>query len=186
VAEYVAESVEDARLDCWDGREPPLIVCESRTFGGVLRRTLAPEYLCPVTATNGQVGGFLHTNVVPVLRHNDRPVLYVGDFDLAGGMIERNTRAVLVQEAGERDWRRVALTTEQVQAHGLPTIEKLDRRYKPPRRHEAVEVEALGQRMVTRLVQSAIEELLPEPLANVWERERDQREQVRTRLEVEN
>ena len=41
------------------------LLCESRTFGGVLRRALAAEYLCPVAATNGQVGGFLHTNVAP-------------------------------------------------------------------------------------------------------------------------
>ncbi len=59
VAEYVRSSVWAARIDCWAGEPPPLIICESRTFGGVLRRGLAGEYLCPVTSTNGQVGGFL-------------------------------------------------------------------------------------------------------------------------------
>jgi hypothetical protein len=65
VADYLADSVDLARIDCWDGEDPPLIICESRTFGGVLGRTVAADYLCPVTPTNGQVGGFLHTNVVP-------------------------------------------------------------------------------------------------------------------------
>lgn len=36
VAEYVSEAVEGARIGCWNGSPPPLIVCESRTFGGVL------------------------------------------------------------------------------------------------------------------------------------------------------
>ena len=31
-----------------------------------------------MTATNGQVGGFLHTNLAPLLRGNERRVLYVG------------------------------------------------------------------------------------------------------------
>jgi hypothetical protein len=76
VADYVADSVDDARIDCWGGELPPLLICESRTFGGALARTLAAGYLCPVTATNGQVGGFLHTNVVPILAGNERRVLF--------------------------------------------------------------------------------------------------------------
>lgn len=80
---------ERGRVTVGWGNEPaPLIVCESRTFGGVLARTLAPEYLCPVTATGGQVGGFLHTNIAPLLIGNERRVLYVGDLDLAGRDIE--------------------------------------------------------------------------------------------------
>jgi hypothetical protein len=131
VADYLVDSVAEARIDCWNGEPPPLIICESRTFGGVLDRTLAPEYLCPVTATNGQVGGFLRTNVVPLLAGNERRVLYVGDRDLAGADIEGNTRDVLVREAGEREWTRVALTAEQVAERDLPTVEKIDRRFRP-------------------------------------------------------
>src|SRR4029453_18457940 len=99
VGEYLADAVHEAPTNCWGNPPPPLIICESRTFGGVLARTIAPEYLCPVTATNGQVGGFLHTNVVPLLRDAERPVLYVGDFDPQGADIEANTRRVLIREA---------------------------------------------------------------------------------------
>jgi hypothetical protein len=179
VAEYVADSIAGARIDCWAGEPPPLIVCESRTFGGVLRRTLAREYLCPVTATNGQVGGFLRTNVVPELLGNKRRVLYVGDLDKAGDDIEGNTRRVLVREAGEREWLRVALTDEQVAEHGLPTVHKSDRRHRPPQVHEAVEVESLGQGVVTAIVRAALDRLLPEPLKRVRRREADERRQVR-------
>jgi hypothetical protein len=183
VAGYLADSVDVARIDCWDGESAPLIVCESRTFGGVLARTLAAEYLCPVTATNGQVGGFLHTNVVPLLEGNARRVLYIGDLDLAGADIEGNTRGVLVREAGEREWTRVALTEEQVAARDLPTVEKVDRRFRPPQVHEAVEVEALGQGVVTAIIRAALDAFLPEPLERVQVREAEQRESARALLE---
>ena len=188
VAAYLAEAVRDARIDCWAAEPPPLIVCESRTFGGVLRRGLAGEYLCPVTATNGMVGGFLHTNVVPVLRGNERPVLYVGDLDLSGGQIEANTRRVLVREAGDRPWTRAALTEDQAteeQADGrrLPVVEKIDRRFQPPRTVRSIEVEALGQGVVTGLVQDALRALLPAPLATVREREAEEQQAWAARLE---
>jgi hypothetical protein len=183
VASYLAEAVDHARIDCWADEPPPLIICESRTFGGVLARTLASEYLCPVTATNGQVGDFLHTNVVPLLVGNERRVLYVGDHDLAGGDIEGNTRGVLVREAGKREWNRVALTAEQVAEYELPVVEKTDRRFRPAKVHEAVEVESLGQGVVTAIIRAALDELLPAPLDDVQVREDEQRDEVRERLE---
>jgi hypothetical protein len=185
VADFLAESVELARIDCWTGEPPPLIICASRTFGGVLKRTVAGEYLCPVTHTNGQVGGDLRTNVVPYLKGNQRPVSYVGDLDLAGADIEANTRAVLVRAGGECEWTRVALTAEQVDEHDLPRAQKIDRRFRPLRLHEAVEVEALGQGVVTEIIRAALDDLLPEPLADVQAREAGQRRAWLARLNRE-
>ena len=105
IADYIIDSVDRARIDLWDGLPPPLIICESRTFGGILARTLAQDYLCPVTATNGQAGGFLRTNVAPELENERAGVLYIGDLDLRGADIEANTRLVLEHELGR------ALTT---------------------------------------------------------------------------
>jgi hypothetical protein len=138
-------------------------------------------YLRPVAATNGQVGGFLRTDVSPLLREGDRPVLYIGDLDLSGGQIEENTRRVLVRETSrDLDWRRVALTAGHVAEHGLDAlaIVKRDRRYRDGRPHEAIEVEALGQTTVVRLVRAALDALLPQPLEDVLARERWEREQV--------
>ncbi len=182
VAEYLVASVDAARINCWGDELPPLIICESRTFGGVLERTLAAEYLCPVTATNGQVGGFLHTNIVPILAGNERRVLYVGDLDYAGRDIEGNTRRVLVREAGEREWTRVALTAEQVAEHELPIVEKIDRRFRPPRAAASVEVESLGQGVVTAIVRDALDALMPEPLAEVRRREQEERDEWKERF----
>ena len=38
VFEYAVAAIDDARIDCWDGEPPPLIICESRATAGVLRR----------------------------------------------------------------------------------------------------------------------------------------------------
>lgn len=175
VADYLAETVELTRINPWPGL-PPLILCESRSLAGVLRR-LGGEYLCPVAATNGQVGGFLRTDVASVLEDNDRDVLYLGDLepDGPGEQIERNTRHVLERIVGrEIAWERVAITEAQVAERGIEPVEKLDRRYKPARPYEGWETEALGQGTVERLVREALDALLPVPLDDVRERERAQ------------
>jgi hypothetical protein len=80
------------RIDPWSGAAP-LILTECRSLAGALR-TLARDYAVKITATNGQVGGFLHTDVAPALGDRAR-VLYLGDFDLAGADIEANTRRAI-------------------------------------------------------------------------------------------
>ena len=70
-----------------------MILTESRSLAGVLRN-IAREFRVRIASTNGQVGGFLRTDVAPMLWPGAR-VLYLGDYDLSGGQIEDNTRGVL-------------------------------------------------------------------------------------------
>ena len=110
-------------------------------------------------------------------------VLYFGDLDLSGGQIEDNTRRVLEQVIGGLlRWERVALTEEQVSDHSLPVIIKRDRRYKDGKPHEAVETEALRQTVLMDILRSQLDELIPEPLARVHEREIRQRRRVAATL----
>jgi hypothetical protein len=179
VTEWTLDVLAQAKVDPWAG-DTPLILTESRSLAGVLR-DLAGDYAVPIAATNGQCGGFLRTNVAPILRPDHR-VLYLGDLDLAGNQIEANTRAVLEREAGSLDWERLALTRAQVDEYSLPRIIKRDRRYKDGRPHEAVETEALSQAVIVELLRGRLEELLPEPLEHVLEREKSQRAAVRRLL----
>jgi hypothetical protein len=177
VAEYVRRSVDRARINPWDG-EPPLMLVESRSLGGVLR-VMTSEYLVGIAPTNGQVGGFLHTEVAPVLRGNDRLVFYLGDWDRQGHQIEANTRNVLERKARRLiDWTRIAITEEQIVERGLTPIWKTDNRYNDKTPRQAWEAEALGQGTIQRLVRQTLDELLPEPLEAVLEREQQEREQV--------
>jgi hypothetical protein len=178
VAEYVRNAVDWARINPWPG-EPPAILVESRSLGGVLR-DLAGDYLCPIAPTNVQVGGFLHTDVVPILVDNDRPVKYIGDWDISGHQIENNTKAVLEKESGRTiEWTRIAITEEQIEERGIEPAWKTDDRYDPPKTHYAWEAEALGQGEIVSLVREALDELLlPKRLEDMREREQRQRERV--------
>jgi len=170
------------RLDPWSG-EIPFILTESRSLTGVLRG-LCDQYGVRIAPTNGQCVGFLHTKVAPRLNAG-QIVLYLGDFDLCGNDIEANTRSVLEREVGELAWGRLALTEEQVDRYDLPRIIKTDRRFKNGGgTHEAVETEALSQRIIVDLLRERLGQLLPEPLENVHERAEQERSRIRRLIEV--
>ena len=153
------------KIDPWRGHVP-LILTESRSLAGVLR-PIARDYCCRIASTNGQCGGFLRTDIAPLLQVGAM-VLYFGDFDWSGGLIENNTRRVLEQVIGGLLlWERVALTEEQVNEHDLPKIIKRDRRYKDGKPHEAVETEALRQTVLMDILRSRLDELIPESLTRV-------------------
>jgi hypothetical protein len=190
VADYVMDSIDRSRIDLWDGKPPPLILTESRSLKGVLEATIAFPYLCDSASTNGQVGGFLYTDVIPKLKEDPtRLVAYLGDLDLQGGQIEDNTRSVLEEEVGQKlNWTRVMLTQEQATEHDLRrlAIQKVDRRYRPPRAYEAIETEALGQRLVQDILRRWLDGLRVDrgldPLNDVLVRQAAQQEQVREAL----
>ena len=163
-------------IDPWGG-QAPMILTESRSLAGVLRHIVV-DYRARVASTNGQCGGFLRTNIAPQLKAGDR-VIYLGDLDLSGGQIEGNTQDVLEREiSGALAWERLALTKTQVREYDLPVIVKHDRRYKDGRPHEAVETEAISQRVLIDILQARLDALLPEPLTHVHEREAHQRKRL--------
>jgi hypothetical protein len=179
ILEGVLANVSRITLDPWR-RRAPLILCESRSLGGVVRSTVY-ELRARIAATNGQCGGFLRTDVAPMLKPGD-DVGYLGDLDLSGGHIEENTRRVLREIGGALTWERIALTKRQVAAYSLPVIIKHDRRYKDGHPHEAVETEAISQRVLIDILRAYLTNLLPELLERVQEREARQRRRLKKLL----
>jgi hypothetical protein len=172
------------KIDRFPGVPRPVILCEARGVGGVLSRGVAFAYGVTVAPTGGQCNGFLRTKVAPYLS-KDESVLYIGDADLAGNDIEDNTRRVLEHATGRTftkdTWERLMLTAaqcRQLERRGVEPIQKTDHRFKDGRPHEAFEVEALGQSFVAQIVRDRLEQLAPEPLAAVQEREAEQRAEV--------
>jgi hypothetical protein len=178
VAEDLLLYLDVAQIDPWNGNIPFLLT-ESRSLAGVLDG-LVQDYRGRIAPTNGQVGGFLHTDVAPKLKVGSR-VGYLGDLDLCGDDIETNSRRVLEKIiGGELQWQRLALTRQQVTRYGLPTIVKTDKRFKNGGgRHEAVETEALSQTLIVDIVRRWLERQLPEPLDRVLVRERRERARLR-------
>jgi hypothetical protein len=184
VQRYVLDSLEDARIDLWDSESPPLILCESRSLAGVLE-PIAATYLCPIASTNGQVGGFLHTDVAPLVEEaglEHLRVFYFGDLDLSGGHIEENTCEIL-ERYGVLDWERLAITPSQVRRHNLTQIDKKDHRFRPARTFPAVETEALKQVQIQQILTDALENATSVPLEEAQEAEERQRVLVREVLD---
>src|SRR5262249_9107271 len=180
---YVLDTIPLARIDCWNGELPPYVICEARATRGVLEH-VTDEYLCPITATGGQCGGHIVNEIVPLLNGNERNVLSIGDCEVdgPGDQIEANTRDYIEHHAKRvftsETWIKVALTPEQVARNPRLrrlAIDKLDHRYRPPRRYRAIECEAVGQSVLERMVRNVLDALLPEPLADVQVREERQR-----------
>jgi hypothetical protein len=135
-----------------------LILTEAKSNVEVLRAT-ASEYLCPIAGLKGQSAGFLRTRLAPLLKENQRAVLYLGDYDRSGFDIERNTLKVLQDEAErEIEWTRIGLTETQIEAKGIDPILKFDGRDK--KWAKAWECEALGQSGILQLVKKTLQRCL--------------------------
>jgi hypothetical protein len=208
VAQAVIKSVDSASLDRWGGKPAPLILCESEAVYGAMYPSAA-RYACPITHTSGQARAHLINEVAPNLKR-DQHILYLGDWDLAGGQIEEHTLNTLIEFAGRRtpsvpvrrltrqawersvrdNWERLALTEAQVDDPELDlrrlVIRKVDRRYKEPRTFDAVELEALGQARIVALVRARLDELMleatGETLDGVLGRQDQQRAEVAEQL----
>jgi hypothetical protein len=187
---YATDSIERARIDLWHGDDPPLYLFETRAAWAV-SRDLFSEYLAPNAPSGGQCHGFLVNEIAPQLKDNNRRVRYVGDYELRGpaDQIEAHTRKVLERHTGRKftpeTWEKIALTESQVRAR--PRLRKLeitkyDRRYKPPKAYQAVECEALTQKVLLDILRKDLDALLPEPLDDVLVREERQRTKVRRAL----
>ena len=158
------------------------MLVESRSLGGVLR-AMTSEYLCSIAATNGQVGGFLHTEVAPILQRNDPVALYLGDFDLQGHQDRGEHASCSGTQGASADRLEPDCDHQRVDCpRGLTPILKKDHRFTTEpggaREFEAWECEALGQGTIQRLVRDVLDGLLPEPLSDVLEREAEQRVRI--------
>jgi hypothetical protein len=166
--------LEQARVDPWD-YNTPMVITESRAVAGVLRAT-CERYAVRLAAVGGHCAGFLHKDIPPLL---DSTVLYFGDHNIAGDAIEENTRGVLEQAVGPLSWERLAVTLEQVDEYNLPPKPTDDKRFGEDRGlHDSYECEALSQRRIIEILERRLDDLLPELLEDVLEREAQQRAKV--------
>jgi hypothetical protein len=173
VLDWIIEAVERAVIDPWGGMQP-LILTESRSLKGVLD-PLARSYLADISSTNGQCGGFLRTDIAPNM-YKDQHVIYLGDYNRAGGDIEANSRRVLEDIVGPLDWHRLLLTAEQIQQYRPPPKWTVDLR--DGQGGATYEAESLGQTRLVAILRDHLDGKLPQPLASVQVREAAEREEL--------
>jgi hypothetical protein len=158
IRESIESSLQYATISLWHPEPQPLVITESRSLRGVID-DLCDEYQLNLTSVNGHCAGHLRTKVAEVIR-TGQVVLYLGDHDFGGHVIEANTHAVLQEITGsELAWERVAITEAQIEEHSLTPILKTDGRSN--KTYAAVETEALGQGLIVKLLRDRLEQLMP-------------------------
>ena len=149
------------RRSYWDTAEDYVEVwCESRSIAGVIQDT-CEHYAVPLYPTGGFPSLSLIYEAAQHINHEaaDRPVhiLYIGDHDAAGVLIDTDTEAKLRSHLPDTDlaFRRLAVTREQIDLMRLPTKPPKDRR--GGFEGDTVEAEAIPAATMRQLLAEAIE-----------------------------
>ena len=154
------------RGDIWQDSQTHVEVwCESRSLAGVIqgecRRLAVSLYPC---------GGFASLTLVHEAADDindldkDRVViLYVGDFDPAGVLIDKAVERELRQCCrAVIEFRRLAINPQQIEEHDLPAKPRKETERRRMDITETVEAEAMPAAIMRRLVVDAVESYLPD------------------------
>lgn len=153
------------RAPLWDERTPHVEVwCESRSLAGVLQAT------CEALAVSlYPAGGFSSATLcyeaaceIDRKGRNRAVVLYVGDYDQSGVLIdqavERELRSHLTTPL---EFKRIGISPWQITYYGLPTRPPKATDKRRPDIKRVVEGEAMPANIMRRIVREAVEHYLP-------------------------
>ena len=168
-SDFVRSMAGHYRADLWrDADYRCEVWAESRSIASVLlrdcRQLAVDLYPC---------GGFSSLSFVHAAaqQHNDRPdtrplvVLYVGDYDPAGVLIDQSLQRELRQHLRadiELSFKRIAINEEQIGAYDLPTKPRKEGDKRSLQVAYTVEAEAMPARDLRAILRLEVETLLPE------------------------
>ena len=164
--EFIRRMAGYYRAELWTEDEPHVEVwCESRSLAGVLQGT-CEDLAVSLYPAGGFSSATLAWEAARQIDARDRDfavVLYVGDYDPAGLLIdvaiERELRRHIRTEL---DVERLAVTEEQIEEWGLPTKPRKAGERRLPDVKDTVEAEAVPAARMRALVRAAVEAWLPD------------------------
>ena len=114
-------------------------------------------------------------------------ILYVGDYDQAGVLIDKSIegslREFLAGWGGELTFHRLAVNDDQIDSMGLPTRPRKGSDTRSPEVTRAVEAEAIPAPAMRGIVSAALQELIPERVLTVQRLiEKQERNDIYSRL----
>ena len=162
------------RRDYWESTDTLVEVwCESRSLAGVLG-DVCREYVVPLFPAGGFSSlTFLHEAAehIQQSRRSNAVILYVGDYDQAGVLIdksiEKDLRGFLEDWPGELSFERLAVNEKQIDRMGLPTRPPKASDKRSPEVTRAVEAEAIPAPTMRGIVTAALQGLIPERVLTV-------------------
>ena len=178
------------RRDYWEGTDTLVEVwCESRSLAGVLGQ-VCREYVVPLYPSGGFSSLSFLYQAAEHIQESERAnavILYVGDYDQAGVLIDRSIekdlRGFLGDWPGELTFHRLAVNDDQIDSMGLPTRPPKASDTRSPEVTRAVEAEAIPAPTMRGIVSAALQELIPERVLTVQRLvEKQERNDIYTRL----
>ena len=163
--DFIARMAGFYRERLWTPDLPHVEVwCESRSIAGVLQDACRELAVSLYPSAGFSSSTLCWEAAVQIDRHRRERaiVLYVGDHDPAGVLIDRDIEKRLRSHlTTPLDFRRLAINPEQIAAFDLPTKPRKpgDRRRLDIR--ETVEAEAMPAAQMRRIVRQAVESYLP-------------------------
>ena len=191
VGDYAEVAAQLYRRDYWDSTDTLVEVwCESRSLAGVLGQ-VCNEYVVPLFPSSGFSSLTFTYQAAEHIQESERAnavILYVGDYDQAGVLIDKSIEASLRgflddEWDGELTFHRLAVNDDQIDTMGLPT--------RPPKRSDtrspgvtrAVEAEAIPAPAMRGIVSAALQELIPDKVLRFQrEIEKEEKNYVYSRL----
>ena len=178
------------RRDYWGSTGTIVEVwCESRSLAGVLGG-VCREYVVPLFPSSGFSSLSFLYQASTLIQESERAhavILYLGDYDPAGVLIDRaiegRLRDFLASWDGELTFHRLAVNDDQIDTMSLPTRPPKASDKRSPEVTRAVEAEAIPSPVMRGIVSSALQALIPERVLR-QERliEEQERNDVKARL----
>ena len=153
------------RADLWaDVATHVEVWCESRSLAGVLRSTCA-ALAVSLYPSGGFASATLCYEAAGAINDTGKAravVLYVGDYDPAGVLIDRSIEGELSAHLYcDLEFRRLAVNPEQIEAMALPTKPRKAGDRRAPHVADTVEAEAVPAGTMRAMVRDAVEAYLP-------------------------
>ena len=170
-ADFVERISGIYRADAWKYADHYVeIWCESRSIGGVIR-PLCREFGVSLYPA----GGFTsHTlpyeaalDIDRIVGETDKAIeiLYIGDFDPAGVLIDRDIEAKLrrhLTTSNALTFHRLGINEDQIKVFDLPTNPRKESDRRVLHMRETVEAEAMPANILRNILRTKIESYLPE------------------------
>ena len=174
LGEYAEAAASIYRRDYWESTNTLVEVwCESRSLAGVLGQ-VCREYVVPLFPSGGFASLSFLYQAAAHIQESERAhavVLYVGDYDQAGVLIDKSIeerlRTFLASWGGELTFHRLAVNDDQIDRMGLPTRPPKGSDTRSPEVTRAVEAEAIPAPTMRGMVSTALQELIPEQVLTI-------------------
>ena len=181
--DYAEAAASLYRRDYWTSTDTLVEVwCESRSLIGVLG-PVCREYVVPLFPSGGFSSVTFTHQAAKHIMDSGRAhavILYVGDYDQAGVLIdkaiERRLRKFLALWDGELTFTRLAVNDDQIDRMGLPTRPPKPSDTRSPEVTRAVEAEAIPAPIMRGILSAALQGLIPDKVLR-FQREIEKQEQ---------